>query len=102
MGGTLTKSLPVGVAASTPVLVTGWNVVVVVVVARRAHCWVLRQPAGPLLSWTCLGGGGGSEVSGGHESSGGGYTRRRSPVWGLSGSGAHGLPGGFVRCLRTA
>lgn len=45
MGGTLTKGLPVRVAASTPVLVTGWNAVVVVWVARRAHCWVLRQPA---------------------------------------------------------
>ena len=50
MGGTLTKSrLLSGLAASTPVLVTGWNAVCRVGVVRRAHCWVLRQPAGLLV-----------------------------------------------------
>ena len=90
MGGTLTKGLPARVAASTPVLVTGWNAVVVVVAACQAHCWVLRQPAGSPVR------------------EGGRVFLEDTGHWvvgipaSLSGSGAHGVPGGFVRCLRTA
>jgi hypothetical protein len=50
MGGTLTKSPWSRVAASTPVLVSfgrraGWNAAGRGWGVRRAHCWVLRQPA---------------------------------------------------------
>jgi hypothetical protein len=44
MGGTLTKSCSCsGEGQYAPL--GGWNAETVVGVVRRAHCWVLRQPA---------------------------------------------------------
>lgn len=82
--------------ASTPVLVTGWNAVYRVVGVRQAHCWVLRQPAMRKQGRVFL-----DRVR---------VTRFVSYPLTLTGfltgwvvgCGVTGLPGGFVRCLRTA
>ena len=80
--------------------VTGWNAVGRVVGVRRAHCWVLRPPAGLLL---VSGVSGVSGSSTGHEvrvipATVAGPVRWVGEGW----LWCHGLPGGFVRCLRTA